>query len=133
MLQRTWGLLVRPVHGRMLWGQTVGRHGFVHELPAVVGVEHPQRKGHGCPQLLQRRRDERPIAHDERDAFRPAGRPVGQRQRVYDAPVGCTKADTSARLSGDRGSRGPVASTGSLGVLRSRAAVPGFDDRYEPQ
>jgi len=24
-------------------------------------------------------------------------------------------------------------STGSLGVLRSRAAVPGFDDRYEPQ
>ena len=40
---------------------------------------------------------------------------------------------TSARLGGHRGSRGPVASTGSLGVLRSRAAVPGFDDRYEPQ
>jgi hypothetical protein len=48
-------------------------------------------------------------------------------------PVGCNKGDTSARLGGHRGSRGPVAVRGFAWRLASRAAVPGFDDRYEPQ
>jgi hypothetical protein len=47
--------------------------------------------------------------------------------------VGCNKRDTSARLGGaPLFARPQSLSTGSLGVLRSRAAVPGFDDRYEP-
>ena len=81
-------LAIRPAAGERDPGRrAVVPHGLVHEHAVVVRIEPQQRKRQPLAHLPQHLGQQRLLAHQQRRALRPAGRDVGQRQRLHEAAL----------------------------------------------